>query len=286
MAMTHTCLRCHKKIDEQYRVNEFGEIFCGDDCYDCYYEENGLVCNDWKHPYIDDYELIRSNYLDWLGNWESGLDVDPEFNNIQHHVDDLLDKLDEVYEEYWDYFKTEGNDEVFAREIYMYLLKFQQLQDKLLRWRPKHEVYYYLSLELSCEDNDGVINDWDTFAKYLYHIQALELYEMLKDQVHPYDILAFYFKTEEELDAAIQKLEQTFHDDIYIYSDKAYRCEGECADIEVIANIDIDDQDGWFFCDSCLVSYYPGFFTIEELQKEIQVQDELPDFKRRSKIGN
>ena len=277
--MNQICLFCGKETDENYRVNEYEDVFCDDDCYNNFYETH--ECKDTLHPYIDDYESIRSNYLDWLENWENDINVDPECNNLQHHADDIFDKIDEVYEAYGDFLYTEGDDGVFAREIYLYLLKFQDLQKEILRWRPNREIFFYLSFDLDSDEN---IEDWEAFAKYLYQIKAIEIYELLKDHVHPYDILAFYFETQEELDRGIEKLEQTFYDDIDIYYDEATRCEGECADIEVIDNIGY--QDGWFFCDSCERSYYPGFFTKKELQKEIQLIDERLELVESFKKSN
>ena len=81
-----------------------------------------------------------------------------------------------------------------------------------------------MSLQL---DIDEKLEDWKAFSKYLFQIEANEIYELLKDQVHPYDTLTFYFETKEELDTVIEKLEQIFHDEIDIYYDTACRCEGE-----------------------------------------------------------
>ena len=277
--MKQTCLFCGKEPDETYRVNEYGDVFCHDDCYENYYESH--ECSDTIHPYMDDYESIRRTYLEWLEDWENDVDLDPENHNLQYHVDAILDRIDEVYEAYFDYYFTEGDDGVFAREIYLYLLKFQDLQKEILLWRPHREVFFYLSLTLSIDEK---MEDWRVFSKYLYQIEAIELYELLKDHVHPYDILAFYFETREELDRAIEMLEQTFHDDIYLYCDEASRCEGQCADIEVID--DVGYLDGWFFCDSCAQFYYPGFFPIEELQKEIELIDERIELEEPLKKYN
>ncbi|WP_338452598.1 hypothetical protein R4Z09_12405 [Niallia oryzisoli] len=64
-------------------------------------------------------------------------------------------------------------------------------------------------------------------------------------------------------------LDQTFQDEVEIYYYKSYRCEGECADIEVIDDVKLEDRDGWLFCDARESFYYPGFFSKEELNKEI-----------------
>jgi hypothetical protein len=66
------CINCRSKVDYQYRMNQHGDVFCDDDCYEAFFEENDS-CGDDGHPYIDDYESIRSNYIDWVENWENDL---------------------------------------------------------------------------------------------------------------------------------------------------------------------------------------------------------------------
>lgn len=121
------CFLCNQKVDETYRVNEKGDYFCSDDCYD------EVENDDYKHPYIDAYEDVRFTYIDWLLNWESDLEKDP--NPLQLAAD-MNEKIDEVYDAYWDFYVSEGDDGVFAHEIYMYLLKFEDLQKEILEWRP------------------------------------------------------------------------------------------------------------------------------------------------------
>ncbi|WP_277586816.1 hypothetical protein [Psychrobacillus antarcticus] len=68
-----TCLHCEKKMTIRYRVNEFADTFCRDDCYEKYYEENDIKYTDHFHPYIDDYEAMRRVFLDWSDHWEEEL---------------------------------------------------------------------------------------------------------------------------------------------------------------------------------------------------------------------
>ncbi|WP_338452577.1 hypothetical protein R4Z09_12280 [Niallia oryzisoli] len=282
--MNNSCLYCHKEIGEWYRVNEQGDVFCHDDCYDNNYHTSNVEYTDWKHPYIDDYEAIRSTYLDWPENWENDLDVDPEINNLQYLLDTMIDKIDEVYAAYWDYYRAEGDDGVFAWEIYSYLLKFEKLQEKMLHWRPENrEVFFYLSVEICDDDMKEEIKDSYDFLTYLNLKDHPEIFDLLKDHVHPYDIIAYYFETEEELVEVVKKLEETFRKEMEIYYDKAYQCEGECADIEVIDNVTLIDTDGWFFCCSCESQFYPGFYSKEELEKEIQECNKI--LESRDRLG-
>ncbi|MFZ0445145.1 MAG: hypothetical protein WAM95_11075 [Bacillus sp. (in: firmicutes)] len=51
--MKQSCLFCGKEVDEKYRVKEYVDVFCHDDCYNHYYESH--ECKDIINPYIDDY---------------------------------------------------------------------------------------------------------------------------------------------------------------------------------------------------------------------------------------
>ncbi|WP_423409059.1 hypothetical protein AABM38_02955 [Heyndrickxia sp. MSNUG] len=124
------CKYCHSEVQAQYRVNQRGDFFCNDDCYDEYIDPTEQPPDDFSHPYIDDYELMRSNYLDWLEHWESDL-VHYKGAKLALKKTEMLETMDEVFEEYWDYYISEGDDGVFAKEIYFYLLKFEDLKKKI-----------------------------------------------------------------------------------------------------------------------------------------------------------
>ena len=123
------CIQCQREVDETYRVNEDGEYFCSDDCYEA------VPNDDDDHPYIDAYEDVRSNYIDWLLHWESDLEKDPKPLEL---AVEMNGKIDEVFDAYWDFYRSQGDDGVFAHEIYMYLLKFEDLQKEILQWRPSN----------------------------------------------------------------------------------------------------------------------------------------------------
>ncbi len=135
------CKCCQLVVDEKYKVNQLGDVFCDDDCYDKYIDENVDSPDDFNHPYIDDYELIRSNYIDWLENWESDLESIVG-GKVLLKANEMIDTIDEVFNEYSDYYISEGDDGVFAREIYLYLLKFEELQKNITQWKPKREVFF------------------------------------------------------------------------------------------------------------------------------------------------
>ncbi|UCZ54947.1 hypothetical protein LGQ02_09455 [Bacillus shivajii] len=132
------CSYCDGKTNEMYKVNQLGKAFCGNDCYDEYMSECDEAPDDMNHPYIDDYELMRLNYIDWLENWEADL-LAVRGIQVILKADEMLDTIDEVFEEYSDYYRAEGDDGIFAHEIYLYMLKFKELQKKIIEWRPKRQ---------------------------------------------------------------------------------------------------------------------------------------------------
>lgn len=56
------CKVCRKKPKLERKMNCEGIVFCSDECYDLFDDSP----NDFKHPYIEDYEAARRIYGDWL----------------------------------------------------------------------------------------------------------------------------------------------------------------------------------------------------------------------------
>ena len=56
------CKVCRKKPSLERRVNSEGVVLCSDDCYDDFDGEH----NDNDHPYIDDYDAVRFEYIEWM----------------------------------------------------------------------------------------------------------------------------------------------------------------------------------------------------------------------------
>ena len=277
------CKNCGSKVDETYRVNELGDVFCGDDCYALFMSESADAPNDFDHPYIDDYELIRSDYIEWLENWESDLNSITN-KKILLKIDEMLDTIDEVFNYYWDYYKTGGDDGVFAREIYLYLLKFEELQKQMLKWRPKREFLYYLSFKLNQDTFEEGIMDWKRFSNLLKVMGLNDLYSRLNDHIYSKYDPSFYFKTKEELHTVLLTLNQHFHDEIIeIHTHQVHICNGCHSNRIVIKDVQSINQDSWFYCDSCEPFYYPGFFSKDELKEEIHLHDKWRNLKKNSK---
>lgn len=104
------------------RVNCEGVLFCSDDCYEEYSESP----NDNNHPYIDDYDAIRFEYIEWMKNYEDDLYKCWLYGTPKK--EDLVESIDDLFEEFYDYYRLEGSDGVLSEEIYHYLLEFEELR--------------------------------------------------------------------------------------------------------------------------------------------------------------
>lgn len=122
------CILCGKVPGLEKRVNNEGLIFCSDSCY----EEHDNSPNDIDHPYIDDYDMIRLEYIWWMENYENELDNGIETGEPEK--DELLEVLDDLLLEFHDYYQLEGEDGSFSREIYRYLLELEDLRNKIEKW--------------------------------------------------------------------------------------------------------------------------------------------------------
>ncbi|TAA73387.1 hypothetical protein [Planococcus salinarum] len=59
------CKVCRKKPRIERRVDSDGNVFCSDECFGEF--EGGP--DDFSHPYIDDYDMLRIAYMDWMENY-------------------------------------------------------------------------------------------------------------------------------------------------------------------------------------------------------------------------
>lgn len=124
------CKVCRKKPGIERRVDCEGIVFCSDDCY----EEFDNSPNDNDHPYIDDYDAVRFEYIEWMKNYENDLYGNIIFGTPKKS--DLLEGIESVIDEFGDYYNLEGNDGVFSEEIYQYLLGLEELHSLIENWQP------------------------------------------------------------------------------------------------------------------------------------------------------
>ncbi|MGO4889953.1 hypothetical protein ACJ2A9_19590 [Anaerobacillus sp. MEB173] len=123
------CKVCRRKPKLERRVNCEGILFCSDDCYEDY--ENSS--NDFSHPYIDDYEAVRFEYIEWMKDYED--DLYKYWLYGKPKKEDLIEGIESVIEEFYDYYRLEGTDGVFSQEIYHYLLQLEDLQKVIANWK-------------------------------------------------------------------------------------------------------------------------------------------------------
>jgi hypothetical protein len=122
------CKICRKKSKIKRRVNCEGMLFCSDDCY----EEYDNSSNDNDHPYIDDYDAIRFEYIEWMKDYKDELYNYWLFGSPKK--EDLVENINELIDEFYDYYRLEGTDGIFSEEIYNYLLAFEELKVLIISW--------------------------------------------------------------------------------------------------------------------------------------------------------
>ena len=110
---------------------------CTAECYEQFEEQIQTTL----HLNIDDYEAIRRIYTDWLSSWQVTFQQAYPEGNTQTVSDELLDQLDADLSQF-DNYLSEGDDGVFAQEIYRYYCLLQQIRKKILQWRPERTKYY------------------------------------------------------------------------------------------------------------------------------------------------
>ncbi|WP_342513512.1 hypothetical protein MKY34_01585 [Sporosarcina sp. FSL K6-1522] len=122
------CKVCRRKPGIERRVNSEGILFCSDDCYEAYEDSS----NDYDHPYMDDYEAVRFEYIEWMKNYEDDLYGYWLFGGPRK--EELVENLDSLVYEFHEYDRLEGSDGIFSEEIYQYLLAFEDLKDVIINW--------------------------------------------------------------------------------------------------------------------------------------------------------
>ena len=129
------CKVCRKKPRVERRVDSAGNVFCSDDCFEKF--EDGP--DDFSHPYIDDYDMLRIAYIDWMQNYEDDLHKSIYFGYPKKS--DLLEWLDETMDPYWDYYGLAGSDGIFSEEIFFYIKELLGLQETIREWQLDERKY-------------------------------------------------------------------------------------------------------------------------------------------------
>lgn len=129
------CKNCRKKPKLERRVNCEGVVFCSDDCY----EEYGNSPNDNDHPYINDYDLLRLEYIEYMKNYKIDI-YKSEFYRYPKR-EDYVEDLAYYLESYLEYYLLEGMDGVFSAEIYNYLIELEDLKEVYMTYEVDSKGY-------------------------------------------------------------------------------------------------------------------------------------------------
>jgi hypothetical protein len=260
------CRHCLKELDEKYIINPNGELYCGEECLDYLSDINDISYD--PHPYEDQYMGIRRDYIDLLENWE--LTLSSVENNLKC-------KIDEIIDDYYEFFQSEGDDGIYAQEIYQYIWKLKDLQQKILAWRPNRKTYYWLSTDLGLNakygstdtPHDEMMYDKITVALYLDGYGE-DLQDIIKNHAHPIHWgCNLVFNNNEDATEVYEVFKPYFERyDQEIRIIESHRCEAiYCEDIA-----DKSDEslylNGFFYCNTHTDCGEHGIYSEEELTQE------------------
>lgn len=263
------CYVCGNEVGFDYRVNSLGDEFCNNQCYEN--ENSGRSSSDNDHPYIDAYDMIRMDYLFWKNEWKNRIDL---FDI------DYMEKANELYAimnsfiyDHLTFYMNEGDDGIFAFEIYQYLRKIELLQDEILAWRPDRDVFYnvYLLFEqeylnhriMSGTDYSEASSIFKRFITDNHQETAEELIDLL-DQ--GYSEVSYYIPTEDDFVLIFSSIEEAEHakrafrkvfteQEIEIIVEKSHFCDCGCGLYVGEGNLDSALADeGWHYSDYCSCS--------------------------------
>lgn len=260
------CYVCRNVVGFDYRVNGLEDYFCNSECYEN--DKSGRSSDDNDHPYIDTYDLVRMDYIFWQNEWKNRIDLD-EIDYIEK-ANELCAIMNSFIYDQITFYMNEGDDGIFAFEIYQYLRKFEHLQDEILAWRPDREVFYnvyllfnqgYLKEKIMCgiEYTEAVAifkqyikTNYQEFAKEL--IALLDLgYSDVNYYVPGEDDFVMVFSSIEEAEHTKKIFRNVFpEEEIEIVVEKSHFCDCGCGLYVGEGNLDSRlVEEGWHYSDYC-----------------------------------
>lgn len=275
MLNTVFCKECGVEVFEDYIINQHGTHFCSEACLEKWEEETevGFEYSDENHPYHFDYKTIRGDFLYWNASWKSQLQKGGN-EYSQQAVNQLLEDFDEILGNYGDYVRSEGDDGAFAQEIYLYTVKFRELQNDILAWRP--ERYAYFGIEDSSFNDSIEVVERIWAQIYLNSDEAG--FRMIQDHAHRYHAYfdVVFSKDEHDMDETLNEFQQVLAPiKVEVSAYHAALCDGGCGD-----HMDLNGgywDDGWLVCDSCKENKCLGGFSKADLVSDLVYYEENPD---------
>lgn len=291
------CIKCEKQVKFDYIMDEFGYTFCNENCLQKYMDKNPTKYQLPLHPYISEYEHVRSEYIYFMNNWMDRLVL---ADDTLWEMDRLITAIDALLSEYFSFYISDGDDGVFHREIMTYLKKLRKLQADIVNWRPKkRKKLYQVELLFTEEGNyqqpregkydyperDYIIcyNHLETYidnilkekfsmltATMYYGKVEFDSFTLMENSIH------FVYEDKEDAKELVEACKNFFNEkDVEIILNPAYLCDCGCdvyrtEDYMVI----IDD---WFFDYSCEERNLPKTYSKTELEKIVSSDiDDLP----------
>ncbi|WP_080831878.1 hypothetical protein [Cohnella massiliensis] len=267
------CIHCKKEYDEKYIIDAKGNRYCSEDCMEQYMEANDISFP--PYPYEDTYLMLRNSYIELLDGWESTLNR--ATIDLEDAVDELMEEIDSLIEDHYDFILSEGDDGPYAWEIYQYTNKLKELQQRIFAWRPNRKTLYWITSDHGNYGDLGEAGE-EVYQKictdlYLAGYEEFILY-VTEHLQHPYHWGLNYIFDNLEMAQEAYEVLLTVCDKhgVDLRMVNAHKCEAHCRDI---LEADADTYvNGWFYCYSCKESDHHGVYSVDELDEWIRYYNE------------
>lgn len=146
-----SCQHCLRDLKRYYRLDQYGNWYCSKSCHESYMDFARNIVLDEDHPYDWDYQ----DSLDLRGTFERSFDrlkldfakrVMKYINNdttteilenlgaICEKARDIRSEIDYSFLQFQGYFQSEGDDGVFAWEIYQNTKDMLSVDEQIAKW--------------------------------------------------------------------------------------------------------------------------------------------------------
>lgn len=272
------CVYCQEKVGKYYRVDEQYHYFCDDECYENFFQEGDCFSNDHLHPYIDDYENIRSEFIYYDSEWKDRLTFAKRYLDEVHT---MIDDMDAFISDYYEFYYSDGDDGIFHYEMKRLLEEIAHLQKEIIQWRPNKVVSYTVYLKMN-ERAD--VKDIVFYRDMLAYLKKFDS-QCGKDKNKDFSLLYngydeatafkrtnydmwFTYDTAEEAKEVIQICKVLFKKIIksitMLESDKCH-----CGCDSFLPFNWAENIDGWHYGEHCAFEFSPGEFSKEQLSEKV-----------------
>ncbi len=162
-----------------------------------------------------------------------GLDHNIDENRLDE-VKKRIHIIDSIQSGYCSYYLAEGDNGIFAWEIYLFYLKMEDFKERLRKWKPIREYEYHMTFKL--DSDEDFMKNWWQLSDYLRSHRWNKLYRILRTSVYSAEEIVFRFIYKKDLDEAIGEIHKRFKEsNIHIHIDVIDYCDGGCGTMKLLS---------------------------------------------------